>query len=256
MDNAVLRQGIENLAIATDAKDAAAAGAKDTSIEQQKFLSLQAVANTVPMYEKLKPLVPEAKAALIKVRNALAVAGAHAKHAREVLAYSSHIPIEAAQKAVEATKGWIKSEAAKSAEASALIDNRQDRLAGIVAAAAEPYHLALLRNQKFCEETYSKAKSAHTSAVQLLDDAKKVALQAQAMQTAGMGVDAQQTWGMASGMSNEANALRVWANKLYAQASTACGTAPGYQMLEQQAAANAAATTIMNAPAKLPAVGY
>jgi len=126
-------------------------------------------------------------------------------------------------------------------------------LAAAVVAAAEPYHLALLRNQKFCQETNAKAKSAHASAVKLMTDAKKLALKAQEMQASGMAPDAQQTFGMAAGMMNEAELLRQWGLKLYGQANTACGALGGYEMLEQQAAANAAATTILNAPMKLPA---
>lgn len=72
------------------------------------------------------------------------------------------------------------------------------------------------------------------------------------MIAAGLGVDGQQTYAGAVGMINEAESLRQWGNKLYGEANTACGTAGGYEALEQQAAANAAATTIINAPMALP----
>jgi len=252
LDKVIMRRGIEELAIAKNANYQASFFAKDAKAGQENLLAMQAIGRTEDFYLKVKPLVAEARAQLLTVRKFEAEAELHAKHAKEVLAGSRFIPEAAAEKAVEATSGWIKQEAAASAEASSTGDNRQDKLVAAVASAAEPYHLALLRNQKFCEETYAKAKSAQSSASKLLGDAKKVALKAQELQAVGEGVEARQTWGMASGMSNEAELLRQWGQKLYGQASTACGTSGGYELLEQQAAVNAAATLIMNAPPKLP----
>jgi len=252
LDNAVVRRGSEEVAIASTASKQALVSAKDAFTARQNLISEQASSGTKASYLKVKPLLPEARAQLLTVRKFAAEAKMHAEHALKVLAGSKHIANAAAEKALEATKGWVASDAAASAEASSKADNRRGRLAGAVAGAAEPYHLALLRNQKFCEQTYAKAKSAHGSAVKLIDDSNKVALQAQAMQASGMGIEAQQTLSMAKGMITEAETLRQWGLKLYGQANTACGTAAGYETLEQQAAANAAATTIMNAPMKLP----
>jgi hypothetical protein len=252
LDKVVMRRGIEELAIAKNANNQAAFSAKDAKTGQENLIAMQAIGRTEDSYLKVKPLVAEARAQMLTVRKFEAEAKLHAKHAREVLFGSRFIPEAAAEKAIEATSGWIKHEATASAQASSTVDNRQDKLVAAVASAAEPYHLALLRNQKFCEETYAKAKSAQGSASKLLSDAKKVALKAQELQAVGQGVEARQTWGMAAGMSNEAELLRQWGQKLYGQASTACGTSGGYELLEQQAAANAAASLIMNAPPKLP----
>lgn len=252
LDKAVLTRGINEIAIATSASKQALVSAKDAFTVRQNFLADQAVAATKEHYLKVKPLLPEARSQLLTVRKYAAQAVLHMEHARKVAAGSKLIEDEAAQKAVEATKGWIESDAHASALSASKVDNRADRLAAAVAGAAEPYHLALLRNQKFCEETYAKAKSAQSSAVKLMTDSKKVALKAQEMQAAGIYIEARQTWGMATGMINTAENLRQWGNKLYGQANTACGTSGGYEMLEQQAAANTAATMIMNAPMKLP----
>jgi len=247
-----MRRGIEEVAIASNAEKLALKSAKDAFTVRQTLIASQAVSVAQANYLKVRPLLPAARAQLLLVRRFAAMALLHAEHARKVIASSKHIADEAAQKALEAAKGWVKSDAAASAEASSKVDNRGDRLAAAVAGAAEPYHLALLRNQKFCAETYAKAKSALTSVQKLITDAKKIALKAQELQATGVIPDAQQTYGIASGMMNQAEMLRQWGNKLYGQANTACGTSGGYEMLEQQAAANAAATTIMNAPMKLP----
>jgi len=237
-----------DVAISSTASKQALASAKDASTVQQNFISDQASSGTKASYLKVKPLLPEARAQLLAVRKFAAEARMHAEHAMKVLAGSKHIADAAAQKALEATKGWVASDAIASAEASSTGPDRKDRMAGVVAAAAEPYHLALLRNQKFCEETYAKAKSAHSSAMKLIDDSKKVALEAQEMQASGMGIEARQTWAMASGMTTEAETLRQWSLKLWGQANTACGKAGGYETLEQQAAVNVAATTMVNTP--------
>lgn len=252
MDNAVMRRGVDEVAIASTASTLALDSSKDAFTVRQTLIGSQAVSVAEANYLKVRPMLPAARAQLLTVRKFTMKAWQHMKHAREVLTASKSIAHDAAEKALEAVKGWIKSDAAASAEVSATKDNRGDRLAAAVAGAVEPYHLALLRNQKFCAETYAKAKSAQASAVKLITDAKKLALKAQEMQAGGMIPDAQQTLAIANGMMSQADELRQWGNKLYGQANTACGTAGGYEMLEQQAAANAAATTIMNAPMKLP----
>jgi len=253
LDSAVLKRGVEEIAIAESANKQAKQSAKDATASRMNILAVQASDQAEAGYAKVEPLLPEARAQFLTVRKYEALAAMHAKHAREVLFGSRHIAEDAAQKAKEATKGWIMQDAEKSAEASASVDNRADRLAGAVAAAAEPYHLALLRNQKFCEETYAKAKSAQSSAVKLITDAKKIAVKAQEMQSLGtMGLETRQTYSQAAGMMNTAELMRQWGDKFYAQANKACGSSGGYEMLEQQAAANTAATMIMNAPMKLP----
>lgn len=253
LDRVVMRRSIEELAIAKGSNKLAGAAAKEAKVVQQNFVADKAIVGATATWEKVRPLSAKARAMLLLIRKYNSEAQLHQKHAQEVLLGSRGISQAAASKALEALRGWIKLDAAASAEASNKGgNNKVDRLAAAVAAAVEPYHLALLRNQKFCAETYAKAKSAQKSSVKLITDAKPVALKAQEMVSSGMGVDGQQTWGIAAGMMNEAELLRQWGNKLYGEANAACGSAGGYEMLEQQAAANAAATTIINAPMALP----
>lgn len=253
LDAIVIHRAVEEMTIAKNAKFAADGSAKDAQSYRENLLAISAAPPAEEAYDKIKPMVPETRAQLLTIRKFAALAKMHADHAQKVLFGSRHIAADAAEKAAEATKGWIKSDAAASAEKSATVGlNRGDRLAAAVAASAEPYHLALLRNQKFCEETYAKAKSANSASVRLQTAAKKIGLKAQELIAVGEGLEAQQTWGGAAGMMNEAELLRQWGEKLYGQANTACGSSGGYEMLEQQAAANTGATFIMNAPMKLP----
>jgi len=67
-----------------------------------------------------------------------------------------------------------------------------------------------------------------------------------------MALDAQESISVAVGMTSQAEELRQWGLKLYEEANVACAGVAGYTAAEQQAAANAAATTIINEPMKLP----
>lgn len=250
LNNAVIMRGLDELALSQNAMLHASESQKLAKTSREELVAQQALEFVAEPYDKVKGLVPEAKAQVLKVRKFALLAAQHRDHAKKVEDEFHRITAEATEEARKATLGWISADAAEKAEHTATIDNRADRLAGAVAAAAEPYHLALLRNQKFCEETYAKAKSAQSSSVKLVTDAKALAVKAQQMQT--MNLDGRQTFIMASGMMNEAENLRQWGNKLYTQANTACGSAGGYTLAEQQAATNAAMTTIINAPMKLP----
>jgi len=250
IDNAVIIRGMDELALSQNAMLHASESQKLAKTTRQELVSQQALEFVAEPYDKVKGLVPEARAQFLKVRKYAMIASQHRDHAKKVEAEFHRITAEAAEEARKSTLGWIAADAADKAEHTATVDNRADRLAAAVAAAAEPYHLALLRNQKFCEETYAKAKSAHSSSVKLITDAKALAVKAQQMQASNL--DGRQSFSISSGMMVEAENLRQWGNKLYSQANTACGSAGGYTLAEQQAATNAAMTTIMNAPMKLP----
>lgn len=252
LENAAIMRGIDELALSQNAMHQAGESQKSAKTSQEELVAQEALAISTEPYEKVKAFVPDARAQVLIVRKFALLASQHRDHTRLVEEGFGRISAEAAEQARKTTLGWIAADASKTAAHTATIDNRGDRLASAVAAAAEPYHLALLRNQKFCEETYAKSKSAQSSSAKLITDAKKLALKAQELQASGMGIQGQQSFGMASNMMNEAENLRQWGNKLYTQANTACGGAAGYALAEQQAATNAAMTTIINAPMKLP----
>lgn len=247
----VMWRGVDELAIANNAMIQAKASGKSGLVTQQELLAQQADEVADEPYKKVSGLVPQARAEVLKVRHYAFLAAQHRDHAQQVQNAWRGIAADAAAEARKAVEGWVAADAAKSAETSATIDNRGDRLAAAVAAAAEPYHLAILRNQKFCAETYNKAKTAFSSAQKLIADAKALSLRAQDLQAIG-NPDGMASMGVASGMMRQAEDLRLWSAKLYKQANTACGSTGAYTMSETQAATNAAATTIINAPMKLP----
>jgi len=253
MGSAVVMRGIDELALSQNARQHAGQSQKYAKASQEEYLAHLAEENVQVPWEKVKPMVPEAKAQMLKVRKYAMLAQQHRDHTQLVSNEWNQITAEARAQARKAVLGWIADDASKSAEHSSTVDNRADRLAAAVASAAEPYHLEMLRNQKFCKETYAKAQTAGRSSVKLITDAKALAVKAQAMQASNMGIDARSTFNVASGMMREAETLRAWSAKLYTQANTACASTQGWTMAEQQAATNAAMTTIINAPMKLPA---
>jgi len=252
LNNAVIMQGIDDLAISESAMLQASGSSKSARATQEELVAQQAQESTEEAYEKLRPLAPKVRAMLLKIKKYKLSTRQHYDHVRLVEGHWRHLPEVASDEARKAVLGWIKTDAHETAAHGATIDNRGDRLASAVAAAVEPYHLALLRNQKFCAETYSKAKTAVSSSQKLQGDAKALALKAQVMQAGGQGIEAQESQGIAAGMMSQAEELRQWGSKLYGQANTACGSAGGYTAAMQQAATNAAMTTIINAPMKLP----
>lgn len=252
LNNAVIMRGIDDLAISQSAMLQASESSKYARATQEELVAQQALEFAQEPYQKLRPLVPQARSELLQVKKYNLLTRQHEDHVRLVEGHWRHLQDVAAGEARKAVLGWIEADAQETAAHGATINNKADRLASAVAAAVEPYHLALLRNQKFCAETYSKAKTATSSSQKLQGDAKTLALKAQELQASGNGLDAQESMGIATGMMSQAENLRQWGSKLYSQANAACSSAGGYEMAEQQAATNAAMTTIINAPMKLP----
>lgn len=253
-----MKRSLEELAIAETAKNQAKDAAAAALARQQNYASSVSIKRAQGAYEKTRPEIPKARAGALETRTYAMLARQHADHANQVAADFQRIPQLAAAQSNRALQGWIQAEAEKSAEKAAMSPKeaaqaKKNKIAAAVAAAAEPYHLALIRNQKFATEAYAKAKTAQASSKQLQTDAKKMALKAQELQAAGVGVEARAMMQEAHGMMSEADNLQQWALKLYNQANTASTSAGGYTLSEQQAAANVGATAIINAPMKLPA---
>lgn len=258
-DRLAMQIGGRELAVASNAKETAAVSAKEALVSQHEMVSLDAGVKAQKTWEKVAGKSTEARAQLLMVRMWASRARMYANHAGKIAAASRHIVDEAAKKALEATKGWITSDAIHTAEATGaalstkLAKSQTDKVAAAVAAAAEPCHLTLLRVQKFCAQTYSMAKSTQTTMQGLMTKAQEVAHTAQELQLSGDGLDAQTTMALAHNLMDNAEALRQHGLILYKQANDACSGAGYYTMCEQQAAANAAGTLIANAPMSLPA---
>jgi len=255
LGQAAMRRGIDELEMSKSAMLYSEGSRASARATQEELSAQTALEGAEIPYEEIKPLLPQVKAEVLEVRKYAFLASQHRAHAEQVGSSFSKIAEVAAEKAKEAIIGWIKADADETAEQSIVVDNNKaDKLAAAVAAAAEPYHLALLRNQKFCEQTYAKAKTANEAMGKLIRDAKKLALNAQQQQAAGQ-MESLEYMIVARGMMVQAEDLRKWANTLYSQANTACSTAGGYTMSMAQAATNAAMTTAINTPMQLPAQG-
>lgn len=259
LNGAVLNRTGENLAIAEAAEAQAKASAKATLVHQQGLVAVMATDDAEEAYEKTRPLVPEARAGMTEARLWALKAKRYADHAKQVALATRTITADAAKKAQQAVQDWIQEDADKVAEAAAKHvastgNGKQKKLEAAVAAAAEPYHLALLRGQKFVIETESKAKSAMKSAQDLKSKADSMAVTASKMQAQRFGLQAQEMMMMAHSTMSEAESMRNWGLKLWNQANDVNQGLGYYQLSEGQAAANAAATFVVNAPPKLPAV--
>merc|ERR1719181_2662301 len=143
-----------------------------------------------------------------------------------------------AKKAADKSKDW----AAKKA----------DRQAANAAAAMEPFHLMMLREQKISAIDHTNAMKAMDAAKDLAGKGQKMAADAQALQNSGLIYQANQLMQEAHGAMNGAQSLQENAKKLYASASAAGGRAGYYVWAAQQAAAAAVAGTLFNKPPAYP----
>lgn len=258
LNTAAMIRGVDELAISESAMNSARANAAAANSMRQQLIAQQVEEVAKEPYQKVTGLVSEAKADELKVRKYALLASQYRDHAEKVADEFHRLKKEAANVARDAAAGWIAQDAGKVAERTAVTnktafaEKKGDKIAEAVAAAAEPYHLALLRNQKFCEEAYTKAKGAQSGSLKLQADARQLSLKAQELQATGLGPEALGSITQAKGMMIRADDLRQWADKLYKQANTACATAGGYVGEEQMAANSAAAMTVVNEPMKLP----
>jgi len=253
----VLNRAVEQLTIAESAHGAALQSDKGMLVNQQEHVAIRATEDAEAAVAKTLPVSSKAKEAVLETQMWAEKAQHYADHAKEVVAAAQTIAADAAGRVDEYIAGWIREDAYKEAERAEKSKNeteydRTRKIAGSVAAAAEPYHLALLRAQKFVEETYTRAKSARESTQKLSDEAKRLANNAQGLQASGLGVQAQQMMLLAHDTMNKAVEMKTWSEKLYDQASRINDSIGRYQLSMSQAAANAQATTFVNPSARLP----
>lgn len=257
LNSTVMQRAQEQLELSAAASTEAQETSKSLLSNQQQLVAAMAVDDAEKAILPSKPAVPEAEAALTTTRKFAALARQHAVHALEVAAGARHIAQNAAEKAAKAIEEQIRADAYKAAEASAVppkeaAEVKAKKIAASVAAAAEPYHLAVLRTQKETQQLYEKAKSATNSAQLLRDKAHTQATSAAAMQAKGDTLRAQQLMLVAHSTLGAAENLRQWGLKLYDQANQMNGAIGFYVGSESMAAANAAATTIVNPSMEMP----
>lgn len=253
----VLRRAAAEKTVATAADEESRGDAEAALASQSQLLAGAAEAAATDSVEASRPVVPEAKAATTEARKAARDAAVAASAVKDGEATMRAVASDAAKAAAASITAMIRQDAVKAAEeadkkAQEWKATKSQRVAAAVAASMEPYHLALLRAQKEEQKTYAQAKSAMSVAQQLETDGKKQAADAQAMQSAGMGVQAQQMMMMAHGTMDGAANMKAWAEKLYNTANQLGSSLGHYQLSQSMAAANTAATLLYNEPPELP----
>jgi hypothetical protein len=257
LDEVAMSRAEENLQIAKYATSESKNTKEEVLAYQQAMKARHFLDVTLDNYDIARSSVPLTKAAETATRVYRRDSENHARDTVAVAKKAETITIDAAKKAAAEIMAMIEKEAHKAAvdAAEATKDwkkKRAERVAQNVAAAMQPYHLAMLRAQKGAATMHAKAVAATDSAQKLADKAEAMAAQAQGMQTAGMTMQAQQLMMMAHGAMNAASNLRGAAMKLYDMANKINRSVGAWQVSESEAAANAAATTLFNPPMKFP----
>lgn len=202
--------------------------------------------------------VPDIKDALAETRGFAIEAQIHAQHAKATEKKFQELPRKAADAAAAAIREQLRSEAyaaAAQAEAKVAVEapaRHIKKVTETVAAAMEPYHIALLRSQKNAAVDEMKARIVATGARKLSDEATRLAKEAQTMQESGMGVQAMQTMSIAHSTAQQSVDMRKWAVKLHAEADKLRNTLTSYEVYEEQAAENAIHNVGVEIVPKLP----
>lgn len=256
---AVLRRAGEQLNIAREAEIESELNAKSLTTNQQELVAAMAQDQAQQAFGSDALAVPESTTAFTEARKWALKAQKHADHIKQLVLEAKRIPDEAAELAAKAIENQVKKDAFAAAESAnqgqaAKAAERPKMIAERVAAAAEPYHLALLRAQKESAQNAQKAQKAAQSSINLVAKAKRMAANAQTLQAEGLGMQAQQLMAMAHSTMNSAVTMKAWAEKLDASARQVGGTIGGYQFQLASAAASAAgAVGVPVVPALPPA---
>lgn len=253
----VLRQAEDNLALAEKADYAAANSNAEAKAVQQQLQAAVAEGSAEEAYRLGEPAIPESFKGRDRARMFEAKTKFTVKKIKDVEAETRLIAKEAAEAATDKVVKEVAKEAGAAAEAADKANadwkkSRAKRVAANVAAAMEPYFLAMLRSEKAAAQTHAKAMGAAEASLKLGNDAQEMASQAQGLQAAGLGIQAQQLMMMAHGAMTGAANLKGQAEKLYALSNKINGGTGVYQLYEGMAAQTAAATTLYNAPMELP----
>lgn len=257
LNKTVIRQAYDNLDLAKGADEEAASSSAEAKAVQQQLQAAVAESQAEEAFALGEPALPESWKSRDNARLFEAKTNNTVRAIKDIDAEMTGVAQEAADAATESTVKEVAKEAAAAAEAADKANadwkkSRGKRVAENVAAAMEPYFLAMLRSQKASKEAHTKAMNAADASLKLANDAQQMASEAQGLQAAGLGMQAQQVMMMAHGSMQGAANLKGWAEKLYALSNKINAGTGVYQLYEGMAAQNAAATTLHNAPMELP----
>merc|ERR1719420_1038959 len=198
----VLHQAMANLAVAKSADVESQGATMEALATQQGLLANSAEDHAEEAFNLARATVPNSK----KARDLAMLWAVKTRHTAEdvkqIAEDAKAIPMNAASAAKKAIMAQIVKEARQSGESAAEKSkdwrkSRAKRVAANVAAAMEPYHLAILRAMKYAKVTHTKAISAAETSLKLASKAQELAAQAGGMQNAGLPYEGYQLMVMA-----------------------------------------------------------
>lgn len=248
----------EQLAIAQSAEASSEASTKESLVTQQVIVAQMGLEDAEKFAEKGTASVPNGRAALGQAQDLAKQAQFHADHIKTVEAEIHNLPAEAAEAAAQAIAKQIDDEAAMSAKTVAQTSietpaDRANRVGAAVAAAAEPYHLQLLRAQKYAAVTYATSQKAAVDARLLANKAQQLGLEARTFQMHGQKFQAEQMMAAAREKMQDAVKMKGKADELYMDADKVNRQARVYQQAGRTAAASVAGNMGARIVPELPA---
>jgi len=258
LDVVALARGEDQVIMAAGASVSAEHNAKATVAHKAELSAALAKEAAEDAYKEGLPAYAEVHEALGTAKAWALEASRHAAHAKQMAWEARHIAEKAAEKAVQAVEAQVEEDARVSAVKAAAVPTsnsgpmRAKTITANVAAAAEPFHIALLREQKRAAEDYQKAHKAVEAAIKLGQDAQIMAKNAQEMQENGMGLQASFTMTRAHSTMQAAANMKAYAYHLYDEAVLLNSRLGQYGLDMGQAAANAAGATPQDPVPVLP----
>jgi len=194
---------------------------------------------------------------LSQIRGWATKAEDYAVHAAYTQKQLEKLPEEAATAAAKAVEEQVRKEAYEAAERKAkdpaeTDEARAKRAAEATAAAAEPYHLAILRSQKNTQLSLSRSKRAADTSNKLAAESMAMGSKANALQAKGETLMARQELLQAHQKMARSTDMKHWVMKFYDQANQWNAMIGPYQQQLQMALNTAAATFVEKTKPKLP----
>jgi len=256
MGKHMLKAADQHVAVAEAAAKSAEQSHEALLAEQQKVNAEQAaeaamdVAADAPAEVKFTEI-------LTQIRSWADKAEEYAVHAAYTKKQLEKLPGEAAAAAAKAVEEEVRKEAYKAAERKAedpaeTDEARAKRAAAATAAAAEPFHLALLRAQKNVQVSLSRSQRAADTSNKLGAEAMAMGNRATALQAKGETLMAQQLLLQAHQKMQKSMDMQHWVTKFYDQANQWNAMIGPYQQQMQMALNTAAATFVEKTKPKLP----
>mmetsp|Transcript_78384 Transcript_78384/g.199250 ORF Transcript_78384/g.199250 Transcript_78384/m.199250 type:complete len:366 (+) Transcript_78384:175-1272(+) len=258
MEQVTLDRAREQLSAARAAEMQAEISTRALYAGQQQLVAEKAKEAAEIAAEADMASVPDTKAALEQTRRFSTQAVHHSRGAKLARDAMAGVPEWAAEEGLKAVRDKIRQEAYSEAESTAVVlpaEAAKRHLAKVVesvAAAMEPYHLALLKAQKQLVISEAKAHSAARSATKLSAEATKLATDAVTLQAQGLVGEAVEMMNLAHGTSQEQLNMQLWAVKLHAESEQLKDLIPRMQSDIQQAAIHASQTVGVEVVPVLP----